>query len=74
MGKNHFASVILSEFLPQFHSLKLLAEDLRQILFPVQDGELWTGTEGSSAAINDIYDGIVAAFERAILRENASIS
>ena len=73
MDKNHFANIILSEFLPQFHSLKPLAEDLRRILFPVQDGELWTGTNGSLAGINALYDGIIGAFEEAILREKMTI-
>ena len=74
MDKNHFSSIILSEFPLQFHSMKPLAEDLRRILFPVQDGELWTGTDSSPAAINTLYDGIIGAFEVAILRENASIA
>jgi hypothetical protein len=73
MDKNNFGS-ILAEFNPEFHSIKSLAEALRQILFPVQDGELWTGTDSAPAVVNGLYDGIIGGFEEAILREKALIA
>jgi hypothetical protein len=72
MDHDHFANLVLSEFPPQFHSLKPLAEEFRRILFPIVDGKVWTGTYGQAAVINNIYDGIIAAFEKAIVSEEAS--
>ena len=68
MDKSNFGG-ILTEFAPDFHSLKPLAETLRQILFLVQDGELWTGTDSLPAVVNRLYDGIIGGFEESILRE-----
>ena len=73
MDKNNFVS-ILAEFPPEFHSLKPLAETLRQILFLVEDGELWTGTNSAPAVVNGIYDGIISGFEEAILQEEGLIA
>jgi hypothetical protein len=61
---------ILGEFPPEFHSLKPLAESLHQVLFPIQDGVPWTGTDGSPEGVGKLYDGMIRAFEEAI----ASIS
>jgi hypothetical protein len=71
MHHDNYENCILSEFPPQFHSLKPLAEELRQILFPIVDGQLWTGTDSSLSGTNCMYDGFIAAFERAIVREEA---
>ena len=60
---------ILGEFPPEFHSLKPLAESLRQVLFPLRAGVLWTGTDGSPEAADKLYDGMIRAFEEAITSE-----
>ncbi|KAI3328899.1 FunK1 protein kinase [Xylariaceae sp. AK1471] len=60
---------ILEEFTPEFHSLKPLAESLRQILFPLQDGVIWTGTNGSPEAVYRLYDRMIRAFEETIISE-----
>ena len=36
----------------------------------MEDGNIWTGTDGSLEGTNEIYDGIIGAFERAIRRED----
>jgi serine/threonine protein kinase len=69
MDKDNFPN-ILDEFTPEFHSLKPLAESLRQIIFPVRDGGIWTGTEGSPEAVDRLYDGMIRAFEGAISSED----
>ncbi|KAI1496149.1 FunK1 protein kinase [Biscogniauxia marginata] len=61
---------ILEEFVPEYHSLKPLAERLRQILFPLRDGVIWTGTDDSPEAGNGLYDGMIGAFEEAIASED----
>lgn len=64
MDKNAF-EYIVSEFAPQFESLKQLARELRNVLFPIRDGAIFTGTFRD----NDImYDGMINAFSRAIDR------
>lgn len=68
MGQDSFQN-ILTEFTPEFHSLKPLAESLRQILFPLEDGVIWTGTHSSPEAIDKLYDGMIHAFEGAIASE-----
>ncbi|KAI0853578.1 FunK1 protein kinase [Daldinia vernicosa] len=60
---------ILEEFTPVFHSLKPLAESLRQILFPLCDGVIWTGTNDSPEDIDRLYDGMIRAFEETIISE-----
>ena len=57
---------VLAEFTPEFRSLKLLAETLRQIIFPLQDGAIWTGSDNSPEAIDKLYDEMIQAFEAAI--------
>lgn len=66
MDQHNFQS-ILEEFTVE--SLKPLAERLRQILFPVRDGVIWTGTEGLPEAVDKLYDGMIRAFEEAITFE-----
>ncbi|KAI5923465.1 FunK1 protein kinase [Camillea tinctor] len=65
MDHNGFQT-ILGEFTPEFHSVKPLAESLRQILFPLRDGVIWTGTDSSPEAVDKLYDGMICAFEEAI--------
>ncbi|TWU79075.1 hypothetical protein ED733_008649 [Metarhizium rileyi] len=60
---------ILTEFTPEFYPLKSLAESLRQILFPLKDGVIWTGTHSSPEAVDKLYDGMMHAFEGAIASE-----
>ncbi|TGJ85889.1 hypothetical protein E0Z10_g2888 [Xylaria hypoxylon] len=60
---------ILEEFAPEFSSLKPLAESLRQVLFPLRAGVIWTGTDGSPEAVDKLYDGMIRAFEEAITSE-----
>ncbi|KZZ95972.1 serine/threonine-protein kinase Sgk2 [Moelleriella libera RCEF 2490] len=60
---------ILEEFAPEFSSLKPLAERLRQLLFPLRAGVIWTGTDGSPEAVDKLYDGMIRAFEEAITSE-----
>lgn len=67
MGKKNFTD-ILDEFPEGHETLKPLAEDLRDILFPMEgDDEIFIGTD--HAAENRIYNGIIGAFEWAILQE-----
>ncbi|KEZ41236.1 Uncharacterized protein SAPIO_CDS7324 [Scedosporium apiospermum] len=61
---------ILEEFPPEFHPLKPLAESLRQILFPVRDGIIWTGTDDSLEAADRLYDGMIQMFEEAIASQS----
>ena len=62
MDKNGFENVI-AEFVPKFEGLKHLARELRNVLFPIRDGAIFTGTFRD----NDImYDGMINAFSRAI--------
>ncbi|KAH9909307.1 hypothetical protein F4778DRAFT_716150 [Xylariomycetidae sp. FL2044] len=66
MAKGNF-TYILDEFPEEHESLKPLAEDLRDILFPMEGDGLFTGTD--HAAENRIYNGMIGAFEWAILQE-----
>ncbi|OBT75576.1 hypothetical protein VF21_05836 [Pseudogymnoascus sp. 05NY08] len=68
MGQDSFQE-ILGEFTVEFESLKPLAERLHQILFPTLDGVIWTGTDGSPEAVDQLYDGMIGAFEEAITSE-----
>jgi hypothetical protein len=60
---------ILGEFAEEFHSLKGLAESLREILFPIRTGEIWTGTDGLPEAVEKLYDEMIRLFEEAISLE-----
>ncbi|OTA54014.1 hypothetical protein K449DRAFT_389540 [Hypoxylon sp. EC38] len=61
---------IMEEFTSAFYGLKPLAERLRQILFPLQDGEIWIGTDSSPGAIDELYSRIIQAFEEVIEEEH----
>lgn len=64
MDKNGFENVV-AEFAPRNEDLKQLARELRNVLFPIRDGAIFTGTLRD----NDImYDGMMNAFSRAIDR------
>jgi hypothetical protein len=69
MDQNSFQT-IFGEFPPEFHSLKPLAGIIRQILFPLQGRVIWTGTDGSSEATDELYDRMIRAFEEAIVSES----
>ncbi len=71
MEEVNFRNGILAEFPPEFRSLGPLAETLRQLLFPVEDGVLWTGTVSALSAVNGLYDGIIGAFDGAIMQEKS---
>lgn len=58
---------ILGEFPSELHPLKPLAESLHQVLFPLLAGVIWTGTDGSPEAVDKLYDGMISAFEEAIV-------
>jgi len=51
-----------------------LAQKMRSLLFPIEDGKLWTRTDGSAAAANALYEELIGAFEDAVLREKALVS
>ncbi|KAL5354469.1 hypothetical protein ACLOAV_000558 [Pseudogymnoascus australis] len=62
MDKNGFEDII-AEFALRFENLKALARELRNVLFPIRDGAIFTGTFRD----NDImYDGMIEAFNKAI--------
>ncbi|KAF9765556.1 hypothetical protein IL306_002147 [Fusarium sp. DS 682] len=65
MDRDNF-QIILEEFPSEFHSLKPLAENLRQILFPLPDGVIWTGSDGSPEAVDKLYEEMIHAFEESI--------
>lgn len=60
---------ILGEISPEFDSLKPLAENLRQVLFPLRTGVIWTGTDGSPEAVDKLYNEMIHALEEAISSE-----
>lgn len=60
---------ISGEFPSEFHALKPLAENLRQVLFPLQAGVIWTETDSSPGAIDKLYDEMIRAFEEVITSE-----
>ena len=57
---------ILNEFSKEFEHLEGLAKELRELLFPIQDGELFTGTDMDQDGVNRLYDGMIDAFNRSI--------
>ncbi|KAH6712137.1 hypothetical protein BKA61DRAFT_609706, partial [Leptodontidium sp. MPI-SDFR-AT-0119] len=62
--KNRFENTTV-EFAPKFENLKPLARKLRSTLFPIRDGDIFTGTFHD----HDImYDGMIMAFHTAIGR------
>jgi hypothetical protein len=61
MDKNGFENVI-ADFAPKF-DLKPLARDLRNVLFLIREGAIFTGTFRNSGIM---YDRMIEAFNRAI--------
>lgn len=59
-------SRIIDEFSPEFTNMKRLAQDLRELLFPVYGREIFTGSDMDHDAANKLYDGVVEAFKQAI--------
>ncbi|KAL9098225.1 MAG: hypothetical protein Q9163_006079 [Psora crenata] len=65
MDKRQFGK-ITSEFPSQFEGVKPLAEELRDVLFPIRDRSLFTGTYSDPKGIDSMYDGMINAFQRKI--------
>ncbi len=64
MDKNRFENVIV-EFTSQFENLKPLARELRQVLFLIRDGAIFTGTFHDYVIM---YHGMINVFNKAIGR------
>jgi hypothetical protein len=60
--KRRFEKVI-AEFAPKFENLKPLARELRSVLFPIIEEDIFIGTFQNS---DIMYDGMITAFDRAI--------
>ena len=58
---------ILGEFAPRFQGVKVLAEELHGILFPVVEETLFTGTDTSEEGVEKLYGGVIGAINKAIL-------
>jgi hypothetical protein len=56
---------IMDEFTPEFKVLSDLAEELRDLLFPMRDGKLWTGTDHTTQGTASLYNGMIDAFDKA---------
>lgn len=69
MDQDNFQK-ILEEFKPEFHSLKPVAESLRQILFPLHNETSRTESDGSPEGADTLYDKMICTFEEAIVSEN----
>ncbi|KAJ6035930.1 hypothetical protein N7540_000209 [Penicillium herquei] len=57
--------IILDEFTPDFKLLSGLAEEIRDLLFPLRDGRLWTGTDHAADGTSALYDRMIDAFDKA---------
>ncbi|THV43825.1 hypothetical protein BGAL_0882g00020 [Botrytis galanthina] len=57
-------ALITSEFTPEFKKLTGLAEELKHLLFPLRDGELWTGTDITMEGTKTLYTDILKAFDK----------
>jgi len=55
---------ILGEFCSDFAPLRGLARELHALIFPVRDGEVFTGTETDQVDVEKLYDGMADAFDR----------
>ncbi|TAQ86549.1 hypothetical protein B7494_g5113 [Chlorociboria aeruginascens] len=58
---------ILTEFSTEFAPLRGLAKELHTLIFPVRDGQIFTGTETEQIAIERLYGGMADAFHRSAL-------
>ena len=57
---------ILEEFSTEFVHLKGLARKLHQLLFPIRDGAIFTGTDMDKAGIKELYDGVIGTFDEGV--------
>lgn len=55
---------ILNEFSKEFEHLEGLAKEINELLFPVRDGQLFTGTDMDQE--DRLYDEMINAFNRSI--------
>ncbi|KAH8755101.1 kinase-like domain-containing protein, partial [Diaporthe sp. PMI_573] len=62
-AENKGFGFILREFPPEFDCVKPLCRELRGILFPMHNGDLFTGTPKDSEIL---YGSIITAFDKAI--------
>lgn len=67
MEKEQFGE-ITAEFAPRFQDPGGLTEELRQILFQVATGALYTGTDVSPEETEKLYNSVIGAFNKAIKR------
>jgi serine/threonine protein kinase len=58
---------ILGEFSADFAPLRDLAKELHALIFPLRNGQIFTGTETEQVAVNRLYDGMADAFNRSAL-------
>lgn len=58
--------LLLNEFRTVYTGLKPLVEELRSILFPLRDGVEWTGTDSAEKEVEELYRGVIGAFEKAL--------
>ena len=70
MDKKAFKG-ILAEFPADFEDLRRVAEELRDILFPIREESLFTGTYRDP---DKLYQPMIEAFDRAIARHRAIAS
>ncbi|TAQ83209.1 hypothetical protein B7494_g8467 [Chlorociboria aeruginascens] len=61
--KKYSFELLIWNFRSSFRCLKPLARALRSILFPLYDGEIFTGTFDNEG---EIYDKVIAVFDKAI--------
>ncbi|KFY75357.1 hypothetical protein V499_04646 [Pseudogymnoascus sp. VKM F-103] len=54
---------ILEEISLGFSCLKELARTLREVLFPLRDGKIWTWTDMSPEGTDNLYDDMMGAFK-----------
>lgn len=62
-------SKIPNESSKDFEHLRGLAKELKELLLPIQDGKLFTGTDMDEDGVNRLYDGMIYAFDRSIASE-----
>ncbi|KAI9859057.1 MAG: hypothetical protein M1813_007185 [Trichoglossum hirsutum] len=60
---------ILDEFSAEFKHLEGLAMELKELLFPLRDGEIFTGADMDQGGVNRLYDGMIDAFNRSIVSQ-----
>lgn len=60
---------VLDEFGQEYAGLVPLAKRLREVLFPVRDGEVWMEAGDGNDEVDELYSGMISAFDDAIERE-----